>query len=62
MLVMAAIAYASCRHGVDADVGLAREALAMLCQESINFTESLPMEEMQKRPAVHLHLGNGARP
>jgi hypothetical protein len=60
-LQLAAIAYASARHGIDADVGLVREGLALLCQSSINYVESLPKEEASRRSAQpHLHLGNGA--
>ena len=61
MLQFAAIAYASARHGVDADVGMAREGLAMLCQEAIDFVESLPKEDQSKRSTdPHLQIGNGA--
>lgn len=60
-LQLAAIAYASARHGIDADVGVAREGLALLCQSAINYDESLPKEEMPKR-SVHtrLQIGGGA--
>jgi hypothetical protein len=61
MLQLAAIAYASARHGIDADVGIAREGLALLCQASINYVESLPKEEPLKRSAQpHLQIGSGA--
>ena len=61
MLQLAAIAYASARHGVDADVGMAREGLAMLCQAAIDFVESLPKEDQPKRSTdPHLQIGNGA--
>ena len=46
---LAAIAYGSARHGIDADVGMTREGLADLCQEAINFVEALPKEEPVKR-------------
>ena len=60
MLQFAAIAYASARHGVDADVGMAREGLAQLCQAAIDFVESLPKEDQAKRSAdPHLQIGNG---
>ena len=60
MLQFIAIAYAGARHGVDADVGMAREGLAMLCQEAIDYVESLPREDQPKRPAdPHLQIGNG---
>ena len=62
MLQFAAIAYASARHGVDADVGMSREGLALLCQAAIDFVEALPKEDQPKRPAdPHLQIGNGAR-
>jgi len=59
MLCVVAIAYASSRHGVDADVGMAREGLAMLCQAAIDYAESLPREDAAKRSAPHLQIGNG---
>ena len=61
MLQFAAIAYASARHGVDADVGMVREGLALLCQAAIDFVESLPKEDQPKRSTdPHLQIGNGA--
>lgn len=51
MLQLAALAYASSRHGIDADVGMAREGLALLCQAAIDFYESLPKEDSVKRSA-----------
>lgn len=61
MLQLAAIAYVSARHGVDADVGMAREGLALLCQAAIDFVESLPKEDSPKRSTdPHLQIGNGA--
>jgi hypothetical protein len=61
MLAIAGIAYAHARHGIDADVGMAREGLAMLCQASINYVESLPKEDPLKRPSnAHFQIGNGA--
>jgi len=61
MLQLAALAYANARHGIDADVGMAREGLAMLCQAAISYVESLPWEDSLKRPtSVHFQLGNGS--
>lgn len=61
MLELAALAYACARHGIDADVGMSREGLALLCQAAIDYVESLPKEEAPKRMAnPHLQLGNGA--
>jgi hypothetical protein len=58
MLQLAAIAYAAARHGVDADVGMAREGLAILCQAAIDFVESLPKEDQAKRATdPHLQIG-----
>lgn len=61
-LQLAAIAYASARHGIDADVGMTREGLALLCQAAINYVESLPKEEPLKRQgsSPRLQIGNGA--
>jgi hypothetical protein len=60
MLELAAMAYASARHGIDADVGMAREGMALLCQEAINYTETLPMDDQSKRQTnAHLQIGNG---
>lgn len=61
MLCLAAIAYVGSRHGIDADVGMAREGMAMLCQAAIDFAESLPREEAKRSTGPHLHLGEGAR-
>ena len=63
MLRLASIAYSSSRHGIDADVGMAREGMMILCQAAIDFDESLPREEAPKRAgSASLQLGNGARP
>lgn len=60
-LQLAAIAYACARHGIDADVGVAREGLALLCQAAIRYVESLPAEEAPRRAANgHLQIGGGA--
>src|SRR5680860_618252 len=48
-LKLAAIAYVSARHGIDADVGMTREGLAQLCQAAIDFVESLPRDDPSKR-------------
>jgi hypothetical protein len=62
MLDFAALAYASVRHGIDADAGMVREGLALLCQEAINYVETLPKEDLPKRSAAaHLQIGNGAQ-
>jgi hypothetical protein len=60
MLQLAALSYANARHGIDADVGMAREGLAMLCQAAIGYVEVLPWEDSLKRSTgLHLQLGNG---
>ncbi len=60
-LKLAAIAYVNARHGIDADVGMAREGLALLCQVAIDYVESLPREDPTKRSDnPHLQIGNGA--
>jgi hypothetical protein len=61
IIKFAAIAYASARHGIDADRGMTIEGLAMLCQAAIDYVESIPKEDPTKRPAMpHLQIGNGA--
>ena len=60
MLQLAAIAYSSARHGVDADVGMAREGLAFLCQAAIDFVESLPKDEPKRSADPHSQIGTGA--
>lgn len=60
LLKFAAIAYVNARHGIDADVGMAREGLAFLCQAAIDYVESLPREDSTKRSSnPHLQIGNG---
>ncbi len=59
MLELVAIAYASVRHGIDADVGMAREGMALLCQAAVDFVEALPKEDPKRSTNSHLHLGNG---
>ena len=59
-LQLAAIAYVSARHGVDADRGMSQEGLALLCQAAIDFVESLPKEDPSKRSAEsQRQIGNG---
>jgi hypothetical protein len=61
-LALAAIAYACARHGIDADVGMSREGLALLCQAAIDFVESLPREDSttKRSSSPHFQIGNGA--
>lgn len=60
-LKLAAIAYANSRHGVDADVGLSRAGLALLCQMACEYYEALSCADPLKRPVdPHLQLDNGA--
>ena len=60
-LQLAAIAYVSARHGIDADVGMSREGLALLCQAAIDFVESLPKgDQTQPKRSVDPHLQIGA--
>lgn len=40
-LKLAAIAYVSARHGIDGDVGIAREGLAMLCASALAYAEAV---------------------
>jgi len=62
MLCIMAMAYSCARHGVDADVGMAREGLALLCQAAIDFVESLPKEDQPSKRAAdsHFQLDGGA--
>lgn len=61
LLCIVAIAYACSRHGIDADVGMVREGLALLCQAAIDYAESLPREESSKRSSSpHLQIGNAS--
>lgn len=63
-LKLAAIAYVSARHGIDADVGMTREGLALLCQASIDFVESLPRDDQAAKRSTdpHHQIGNGVQP
>lgn len=59
-LRIAAIAYVHARHGIDADVGMIREGLALLCQAAVHYVESLPNEEYSKRSSgASLQLSKG---
>jgi hypothetical protein len=60
-LKLAAIAYVNARHGVDADAGLSRAGLALLCSVAIEYYESLTGADPSKRPVdPSLQLDNGA--
>ena len=60
MLENAAVAYAAARHGVDADVGMAREAMAMLCQAAVDYAESILRDDPPRRSAdPQRQIGNG---
>lgn len=60
VLKLAAIAYANVRHGVDADVGMAREGMAVLCQAALDYVSASPKEDVPKRHGrAPLHLSNG---
>jgi hypothetical protein len=60
-LNLAAIAYANARHGVDADAGLSRAGLALLCSVAIEYCEALVSADPRKRPIdPHLQLEHGA--
>jgi hypothetical protein len=61
-LQLEAIAYGSARHGIDADVGMAREGLASLCQAAIDFVESLPKDAPSRGSSNgHHQIGNGVQ-
>jgi hypothetical protein len=60
-LKLAAIAYVNARHGVDADVGMARAGMALLAQAAIEYYEALTSASPSKRPVDPLlQLDNGA--
>lgn len=61
-LKLAALAYTNARHGIDADVGLAREGLANLCACAVAYYEALTGADPKKRPAdvlLNNQLGSG---
>jgi hypothetical protein len=59
-LKVAAIAYVNSRHGIDADVGLARAGLALLCHAAIEVYEALMAAPPRKRAAdPYFQLDNG---
>jgi hypothetical protein len=49
-LKLAALAYVNARHGVDADVGIARAGLAVLCTAAVQYYEALTGADPKKRP------------
>lgn len=60
-LTYAASAYVNARHGIDADMGLCRAGLAILCSASVEFCEAVAGADPKKRPVdPHLQLDNGA--
>lgn len=60
-LELAAIAYVSARHGVDADAGLSRAGMALLAQAAMEYYETLTGADPKKRPAdPYLQLDGGA--
>lgn len=60
-LKLAAIAYTNARHGVDAEVGIAREGLALLCSLACEYYEALTGADPRDRPIdPNLRLNGGA--
>jgi hypothetical protein len=60
-LKLAALAYTNARHGVDADVGMSRAGLALLCASAIEYYEALTGADPRDRPIDHqLRLNGGA--
>ena len=49
-LKLAAIAYVNGRHGVDADQGLARAGLALLCSCAVEYYEAIAGTDPSQRP------------
>lgn len=59
-LQIAAIAYVNARHGVDADAGLSRVGLELLCSVAIEYSETIVGADPKKRPIdPQLHQFNG---
>ena len=59
-LKLAAIAYVNARHGIDADVGMSRQGLALLCSMAVEYTEALTGADPRDRPVDHqLRLNGG---
>ena len=61
-LKLAAIAYSTARHGIDADVRLLRSALALLCLAAFEYYEACTGADPSKRPVdPYLDFDNGKR-
>jgi hypothetical protein len=59
-ITLASMAYVNARHGVDADAGLSRAGLALLCSKAIEYCEALTSADPRKRPVDPLlQIGNG---
>jgi len=59
-LQLVAISYASARHGIDADSGMAMEGVRTLCQAAVDFGEALPAGEVPaKRNGTPLQISRG---
>jgi hypothetical protein len=60
-LKLAAIAYVSARHGIDADHGMSRAGLALLAQAGLAYYEALAVVPAQQPADPRRQIGNGAR-
>jgi hypothetical protein len=49
-LKLAALAYTNSRHGIDADPGLSRAGLQVMCLAAIQYYEALTGADPAKRP------------
>jgi hypothetical protein len=49
-LKLAALAYANSRHGIDADQGLSRAGLQVMCLAAIQYYEALTGADPNNRP------------
>lgn len=59
-LKLAAIAYVNARHGVDADVGMSRAGLQLLCSAAVEYYEALIGADPRDRPVdASLRLNGG---
>ena len=60
-LKLVAIAYMTARHGIDADQGLARTGLQLLCQAAIEYCEAIMGPSTRKKTVdPFLQIGSGA--
>jgi hypothetical protein len=60
-LKLAAIAFANARHGIDAEPGLMKAGMALLCASAIEYYEALTGADPKNRPIdPAFQIDNGA--